>query len=110
MDGILGGLRIVEGSAFVAHRHHLIMINLVGRRDGVSEVYCTVNSQIGFPFMTGPTGSLAPVNHVLPAGDLITGQMVAAGMRRSGHCTMKASSRDRHKASRRGMAIISNRH
>ena len=63
-----------------AHRADLIMVNLTGRRDGGSEVDYTVNPQIGFPLLTGPAGSLEPVNHVLPAWDFITGQMIALGV------------------------------
>ncbi|MEM9056577.1 MAG: CoA transferase, partial [Pseudomonadota bacterium] len=37
-----------------AKREDLIMINLVGRRDGGSEVDYTVNPQTGLPFLTGP--------------------------------------------------------
>lgn len=63
-----------------AQREDLIMVNLVGRRDGGSEVDYTINPQIGFPFMTGPTDSPDPVNHVLPAWDFITGHMIALGL------------------------------
>ena len=63
-----------------AHRDDLIMVNLTGRRDGGSEVDYTVNPQVGFPMLTGPTGSPEPVNHVLPAWDFITGQMIALGV------------------------------
>jgi 2-methylfumaryl-CoA isomerase len=63
-----------------AHRNDLIMINLTGRRDGGSEVDYTVNPQIGFPLLTGQVGSPEPVNHVLPAWDFITGQMIALGV------------------------------
>jgi 2-methylfumaryl-CoA isomerase len=60
-----------------AHRDDLIMVNLTGRRDGGSEVDYTVNPQIGFPMLTGPADLSEPVNHVLPAWDFITGQMIA---------------------------------
>jgi 2-methylfumaryl-CoA isomerase len=63
--------------ALKAQREDLIMVNLVGRRDGGSEVDYTVNPQTGLPSMTGPEQASAPVNHVLPAWDLITGQMIA---------------------------------
>jgi 2-methylfumaryl-CoA isomerase len=53
------------------------MVNLTGRRDGSSEVDYTVNPQIGVPYMTGPADSDAPVNHVLPAWDLIAGHQIA---------------------------------
>ncbi|MCG8347056.1 MAG: 2-methylfumaryl-CoA isomerase [Chloroflexales bacterium] len=66
--------------ALRSHRPDLIMANLTGRRDGGSEVDYTVNPQLGIPFMTGPTTSPEPVNHVLPAWDLITGQMIALGL------------------------------
>jgi 2-methylfumaryl-CoA isomerase len=63
-----------------AHRKDLIMVNLTGRRDGGSEVDYTVNPQIGIPMLTGPADSPGPVNHVLPAWDFITGQMMALGI------------------------------
>lgn len=63
-----------------SHRDDLIMINLTGRRDGGSEVDYTVNPQTGLPFMTGDVESGEPVNHVLPAWDLVAGQMMALGL------------------------------
>ncbi len=63
-----------------AHREDLIMVNLVGRRDGGSEVDYTVNPQVGFPMVTGPTAWPRPVNHLLPAWDCITGQMALVGL------------------------------
>lgn len=62
------------------HRADLIMVNLLGRRDGGSEVDYTVNPQMGFPMMTGPRLWPRPVNHLLPAWDCIAGQMTAVGM------------------------------
>ena len=59
-------------------RDDLIMVNLVGRRDGGSEVDYTVNPQTGLPFVTGPTVFPRPVNHLLPAWDCIAGQMAVA--------------------------------
>jgi 2-methylfumaryl-CoA isomerase len=63
-----------------AHRPDLIMVNLLGRRDGASEVDYTVNPQLGTPTFTGHTNSPDPVNHVLPAWDLIAGQMIAVSL------------------------------
>ncbi len=63
-----------------AHRADLIMVNLLGRRDGGSEVDYTVNPQLGFPALTGPSGSQEPVNHVFPAWDAIAGQMIATAL------------------------------
>ncbi|MBC7842417.1 MAG: CoA transferase [Gemmatimonadaceae bacterium] len=62
------------------HRADLIMVNLLGRRDGGSEVDYTVNPAIGFPAMTGPSDSDAPVNHVFPAWDAIAGHMLAVAI------------------------------
>jgi 2-methylfumaryl-CoA isomerase len=62
------------------HRADLIMVNLLGRRDGGSEVDYTVNPQIGFPALTGPADHDAPSNHVMPAWDAITGNLIATAM------------------------------
>lgn len=62
--------------ALERHRADLIMVNLLGRRDGGSEVDYTVNPQVGFPGLTGAVDD-GPANHVLPAWDAITGQMIA---------------------------------
>lgn len=66
--------------ALRAHRPDLIMVNLIGRRDGGSEVDYTVNPQLGLPYMTGPEGLADPVNHVLPAWDFIAGHLIAVGL------------------------------
>ncbi|NBU25350.1 MAG: 2-methylfumaryl-CoA isomerase [Gammaproteobacteria bacterium] len=60
-------------------RADLVMVNLLGRRDGGSEVDYTVNPQFGFPMLTGaPDGP--PANHVFPAWDAIAGNMIATAM------------------------------
>lgn len=61
-------------------RGDLITVNLTGRWDGTSEVDYTVNPQVGFPLVTGPTAFPRPVNHLLPAWDCIAGQMAAVGL------------------------------
>lgn len=61
-------------------RADLIQLTLQGDRHGGSAVDYTVNARLGLPFITGPAGEAQPVNHVLPAWDLITGQMVAVGL------------------------------
>ncbi len=63
-----------------SHRADLIMVNLLGRRDGGSEVDYTVNPAIGFPAMTGPENSVEPVNHVFPAWDAIAGNLLAVAI------------------------------
>ncbi len=70
----------LDYDALKARRDDLIMMNLVGRRDGGSEIDYTVNSQTGLPFMTGAGDSAEPINHVLPAWDLIAGKTIAVGL------------------------------
>lgn len=61
-------------------RPDLIQLTVQGDRHGGSAVDYTVNPRLGLPSITGPQDSSGPVNHVLPAWDLITGQMVAVGL------------------------------
>lgn len=63
-----------------ARRPDLIQLTLMGDRHGGSAVDYTVNARLGLPYMTGPVDGQGAVNHVLPAWDLITGQMVAVGL------------------------------
>ncbi|WP_028035389.1 CoA transferase [Chelativorans sp. J32] len=62
----------------VKHRADMITLRVMGWADGTSAVDYTVNSAVGIPLMTGPdTLGDAPVNHVLPAWDLVTGSYAA---------------------------------
>lgn len=61
-------------------RSDLIQLTLTGDRQGGSAVDYTVNPGLGLPYLTGPVDGDQPVNHVLPAWDLITGQMAAVGL------------------------------
>ncbi len=61
-------------------RPDLIQLTIQGDRHGGSAVDYTVNPAIGLPFLTGPQESKDPSNHVLPAWDLVTGQMAALGL------------------------------
>jgi 2-methylfumaryl-CoA isomerase len=63
-----------------ARRPDLIQLTLQGDRHGGSAVDYTLNARLGVPMFTGSEGGGEPVNHVLPAWDLITGQMVAVGL------------------------------
>ncbi|MBK6009385.1 CoA transferase [Ramlibacter ginsenosidimutans] len=63
-----------------ARRSDLIQLTLMGDRHGGSAVDYTVNARLGVPLFTGAPGTQGPVNHVLPAWDLVTGQMVAVGL------------------------------
>lgn len=60
------------------HREDLIYLNLTGDRHGGSAVDYTVNPQVGMPWLTGD--GREPVNHMLAAWDLITGQTLALGL------------------------------
>ncbi|MBI4347842.1 MAG: CoA transferase [Elusimicrobia bacterium] len=61
-------------------RPDLIMAVITGNPNGSTAVDYTVNAAVGFPYVTGPETWEGPVNHVLPAWDLLTGYLVAAGM------------------------------
>lgn len=63
-----------------ARRDDVIMVTVLGTRQGGPAVDYTVNPALGFPYATGPEGSKDPVCHVLPAWDCITGQTAALGL------------------------------
>jgi 2-methylfumaryl-CoA isomerase len=66
--------------ALRAKRPDLIQMTIQGKRDGGSAVDYTVNPTMGIPLLTGPREMEGPLNHVLPAWDLLTGQMAATGL------------------------------
>jgi 2-methylfumaryl-CoA isomerase len=76
----------VVGRPWLAHealaqrRPDLIHLRVQGYPDGRPAVDYTINAEVGIPQITGPEGVSAPVNHVLPAWDLVTGVSVAAGV------------------------------
>jgi 2-methylfumaryl-CoA isomerase len=81
-----GGILVTNfpKEGFLAHerlarcRPDLISVRVMGWSDGDSAVDYTVNAAIGVPYMTGPTDNgERPVNHVLPAWDLLTGAYAA---------------------------------
>ncbi len=61
-------------------RSDLIQVTVQGDRHGGSAVDYTLNPRLGLPFLTGPSDFNGVVNHVLPAWDLVTGQMAALGL------------------------------
>jgi 2-methylfumaryl-CoA isomerase len=64
-------------------RADLIQLTVQGDRHGGSAVDYTINSRVGIPYITGDERGAATneaVNHVLPAWDLVTGQMAAVGL------------------------------
>lgn len=55
-------------------RPDLITLRVMGWADGRSAIDYTVNASLGLPLLTGPASlGSEPVNHVLPAWDLLTG-------------------------------------
>lgn len=55
-------------------RPDLITLRVMGWGDGRSAIDYTVNASLGLPLLTGPASlGSEPVNHVLPAWDLLTG-------------------------------------
>ncbi|WGR93412.1 CoA transferase [Bradyrhizobium sp. ISRA443] len=62
-------------------RPDLVTARILGHADGTSAVDYTVNCAVGFPYMTGPQGGdRIPINHVLPAWDLLAGSTAAVSV------------------------------
>jgi 2-methylfumaryl-CoA isomerase len=72
VDGFLAHDRLAE------MRPDLITVRVMGHADGTPALDYTVNAAVGIPGITGPAELGAePVNHVLPAWDLLTGAYAA---------------------------------
>jgi 2-methylfumaryl-CoA isomerase len=63
-----------------AARADIICVRIMGWADGAPAVDYTVNAASGLPVMTGPADDVRPVNHVLPAWDLLGGAYAAFAM------------------------------
>lgn len=74
--------------ALRARRPDAVHVHIQGHADGRAAVDYTVNAAVDVPSLTGPVGLADPVNHVLPAWDLLTGMAavsaVLAGLHRRG--------------------------
>lgn len=67
--------------ALRAQRPDLVTVRVLGWSDGAPAVDYTVNAALGVPCMTGSKeNGDTPVNHVLPAWDLLTGAYAAFAM------------------------------
>jgi 2-methylfumaryl-CoA isomerase len=92
-DGLFVTNYPVEGflsyAKLAALRANLICLRVMGWADGTPAVDYTVNAAVGVPLMTGPADSQTPVNHVLPAWDLLAGAYAAFAL--------LAAERDRQK-------------
>ena len=73
----------LPAGGFLAHdklaakRADLVTVRVMGWPDGAIALDYTVNAAVGYPALTGPLGDTAPVNHVMPAWDLVTGAYAA---------------------------------
>src|SRR3984957_5881140 len=79
IDNVVGGPWLAH-DALQTRRKDIIHLRVQGHPDGRPAVDYTVNAAVGVPQITGPEGAdgaTNPVNHVLPAWDLITGVSVA---------------------------------
>jgi 2-methylfumaryl-CoA isomerase len=71
----------VPAAGFLSHetlaqgRADLVTVRVMGWADGSPALDYTVNNAVGYPMMTGPGPE--PVNHVLPAWDLLSGAYAA---------------------------------
>jgi 2-methylfumaryl-CoA isomerase len=63
--------------ALAARRSDMISVRVMGWNDGSPAVDYTVNAAVGVPMMTGHKDTDRPVNHMLPAWDLMTGAYCA---------------------------------
>ena len=68
-DGFLSHEKLAEGRA------DLVTVRIMGWSDGAPALDYTVNNAVGYPMMTG--AGPEPVNHVLPAWDLLSGAYAA---------------------------------
>jgi len=68
-----------------ACRPDLVTVRIMGWADGRAAVDYTINCEAGIPLMTGPEGG-GPVNHVLPAWDLLAGAQAAFGLVAAERC------------------------
>ncbi|MEU6699725.1 CoA transferase [Pseudonocardia sp. NPDC046786] len=76
VDNVVGR-RWMANEVLTARRPDLIHVRVQGYPDGRPAVDYTVNAEVGVPQITGSEEGAAPVNHVLPAWDLVTGLTVS---------------------------------
>ncbi|BBG02500.1 MULTISPECIES: CoA transferase [Pseudonocardia] len=76
VDNVVGR-RWMANDVLTARRPDLIHVRVQGYPDGRPAVDYTVNAEVGIPQITGSEEGAAPVNHVLPAWDLVTGLTVS---------------------------------
>ena len=70
----------LDYEALTTRRPDLIQLTISGDRNGGSAVDYTINPRLGIPFLTGGGEDTEVWNHVLPAWDLVTGNMAVIGI------------------------------
>lgn len=78
MDNVGGRARLTY-EQLSERRPDIIHTHVLGRADGGPAVDYTANPGVGLPQMTGPEHGATPVNHSLPAWDLLAGMNAANG-------------------------------
>lgn len=79
MDNMVGRRRVTY-EHLVDRRSDVIHVHIQGRANGGPAVDYTINAEVGVPQMTGPEDSSRPVNHVVPAWDLVTGMTAVSSL------------------------------
>lgn len=74
------GWHWLDHDRLAERRPDLVHVRVQGRRDGGPALDYTVNAAAGIPLLTGAERSRGPVNHQLPAWDLLTGAHAAQGV------------------------------
>ncbi|HTW52461.1 MAG TPA: CoA transferase [Stellaceae bacterium] len=73
----------LDYASLKAARDDIIMLRLIGNRDGTAAVDYTVNAASGFPLVTGGQDEkegMRPINNVLPAWDVATGLYLSTAL------------------------------
>jgi 2-methylfumaryl-CoA isomerase len=78
LDNMVGKARLTFDE-LQARRADVIHVRVQGRNNGGPAVDYTINAEVGVPAMTGPQDG-GPVNHVLPAWDLVAGMTAATAI------------------------------
>ena len=74
------GRGVCATSSWLLVATDVIHVHVEGRRNGKPAVDYSINAEVGVPLMTGPAEAAVPVNHVLPAWDLVTGMLTASAV------------------------------
>jgi 2-methylfumaryl-CoA isomerase len=79
LDNMVGRRRVTY-EQLVERRDDVVHVHIQGRANGGPAVDYTINAEVGVPQMTGPEDSSRPVNHVVPAWDLVTGMTAVSSL------------------------------